>query len=257
MGIYFNQEELLAKKSNKGYVIHKFGKLKVSKLLNLQISDSDIVTLSCGGNFTLSGQSEEQTVISALVNLKLVKSNRVTKLDVQFRYGDCNESGRNIEYLRSEMEEVGNNSIKKQCVVQVDSKIEILINAITENGEMFEPDPNSFELCIKHCSFETPDGDVNEPFLSYSYEFCGRNVDSTNLFTKMIEPVQANDGFVYFKHEQYIVDGCTTCPAFQVGLYELTVSYRELRESDSLSRQGGKKVLINKLNFQILMLFIR
>jgi hypothetical protein len=250
--------ELLAKRSNKGNSVHKFGCLKISKLMGI-MPDVNTAALQCNGMFILAGETEERTLKPAVFTLNIVKSNRVIGLDAQLlRLGVSGEGDRvPVEFLRPSMADddaadADGGGVRKQCVLAIDVRFALSIRAVTENGSAFVPaeaDPASFEAAVKFCPFEEPYSAVEEPFLPAGYEFRGRLVNSSSFLSRVNADAAAESQDLYFSHNR--MDGF-----MQKGLYELTVSYVEKREGDQYQSKGKKKVMQYNVELIIMCVYL-
>jgi hypothetical protein len=220
--------------------------------------DVNTAALQCNGMFILAGETEERTLKPAVFTMIIEKSNRVIGLDAQLlRLGVSGEGDRvPVEFLRPSMADddaadADGGGVRKQCVLAVDDGFALSIRAVTENGSAFDPaeaDPASFEAAVKFCPFEVPHSDVEEPFLPAGYEFRGDLVNSSSFLSRVSADAAAEAQDLYFSHR---ADGF-----MQKGLYELTVSYVEMREGDQYQSKGKKKVIQYNVELIIMCVYL-
>jgi hypothetical protein len=238
---------VISKKSNKGNLLHKFGNLKISKVLDLLPDTSlELLELQCNGSFVLTGEDEEHILSPAILALTLVKSNRVVGLNVFLQKvntaaGIANE----IDPLRSSMTVDDTldqaQAEKKQFAIPIDQEFAIAIDVSTEDGAGFQPDSEALELTLKYRNFDIPNNDIEEPFLPSGYNFHGR-VDSSDLFTRIELEAGVQRNNLYFRHDIPAVGDKGSAQFLKIGLYELCVSYVEKREGAQFLSKGKKKV---------------
>lgn len=248
--ISLGEHELVVKKSNKGNALHKLSILKISKVLDL-VSDSnaDTVQLQCNGSFLLRGEAEDRKVKHAIVSLKLIKSNRVVGVHAKLlRSTPVGNSCDDIPCLRPSMEygdcSTGESQGKKQFKLPVSESFDIAIQSVTEDGVEFVPSVDSFEVTAKFCKYETPlgDSDSDDPYLPSDYVMRGKNVNTAALFSRLDgseDPLTSGRSFRYsgVLSKEHSADG-----VLQVGLYEITIAYSEMREGPQYQTKGKKKV---------------
>lgn len=227
----------------------------MSKVIDkLNDTSSCEITLKCNGAFELKGgdRGEERRVHPASMSLRLVKNNRVVDLDIRLLRLKGSEERDEIACLQGSMiTGTADQCMTRQYTVSISDEFDISVGVLTEDSADCTPDSDSYEiLSAKFCPFETPDGDVEEPYVPDNYEFRGRNEDISSLFS----PLLGNSG--YFRHALSNV----TEPAthLKIGLYEFAVAYTEKREGAQYQIKGRKKVCLRlALSFAIVQCITR
>lgn len=242
MAISVRDTELLAKTSSKGNLTHRFSSLKMSKVLSCASGDAvtDSMDLLCSGSFTNSSGGE-YSVQPAAISLKIVKSNRVTDMEIKlWRQGGETIASQPIDFLLPSMPVEDAAIVQQQCVLPVDASFDIGIHLSTENGVAFTPGPESFDMVVKFRPFEAPYGSIEEPFLPENYDYRGQSVELSALFSRLSVSSEGGDR-LYFRHA---CEPSDSTGFMKMGLYELTISYKESREGGEYYMKGQKKVKI-------------
>ena len=251
MDISLGEHELTAKKSNKGNAIHKLNNLKISKVLDL-ISDTNAreVELQCNGSFLLRGETEDRKLKPAIIALRIIKSNRVVGVHAKLvRNASVEGVCEDIPCLRNSMEvDDGNQTTdlagKKQFKVSVNGSFDIAIQPVTEDGVGFVPSVDSFGVTAKFCKYETPFDESDDPYLPSDYVMHGNNVNAAALFSRIERSDDTPSLGRYFRYDGVLGEEQSADGVMNVGLYEIIVSYTEMREGSQYQPKGKKKVII-------------
>lgn len=224
--------------------MHKFGNLKISKLLEkLPNATIDTVQLECNGTFTLVGEEIERHISPASITLKLVKSNRVIGLNVRLTKIDSETGDRSsLEPLQTSMVADANSEEKKQYAIPIDEQFEIALDVLTEDGIPFYPDINFFGISTKFCQFETSFESIIEQYLPDNYVYRGREEVWSDLFSAHGSDANDHRNGIYYRHPPNLGVVNESDQFLKIGLYEVSISYSEMREGTQYQSKGRKKV---------------